>query len=359
MSVVQAARRLEGVREVGSRMGPAGGKSRAVSGAGPNRLLLLPREQDYRGRKILIVDDDAANIAAIREGLAGMAYDFIEAHDGETALACVRDHLPDLVISDVEMPKMGGIELCRILKANPRFSFIPLILMTARTDSALKIAGLEQGADDYLFKPVDVLELGARVRSMLRIKVLQDEILSANERLLQINEKLQELSMTDPLTGIYNRLYFNKRFRYEYERASRYNVPLTCIMIDIDHFKSVNDRYGHQVGDEVLKAVSQTLLSGLRKVDILARYGGEEIVALLPETPCEKGAHVAERLRRSVEDLAVPRDGGEALRVTISLGVAAHPEPRAESDEVLLRWADDALYRAKRGGRNRVEVHVP
>ncbi len=328
----------------------------------PNPLLTLPGEQDFRGRKILIVDDDTRNIAFVREGLSDGGYAFLEARNGEEALSRVRDHLPDLVISDVEMPGMGGIELCRILKANRRFSFIPVILMTARADAQMKIAGLTQGADDYLFKPVDLLELGARVRSMLRIKVLQDEILSANERLQQINEKLQELSMTDPLTGIYNRLYFNKRFRYEFERARRYHVPLTCIMIDIDHFKAVNDAHGHQAGDAVLEAVSHTLLTALRKVDILARYGGEEIVALLPETPLDKGAYVAERLRRAVAEHPVHLDAEKdaaadrSLSVTISLGVAALPEVAAASEDDLLREADEALYRAKAKGRNRVEV---
>ncbi len=244
----------------------------------------LPALQDFTGRKILVVDDDPAAIRFIQEGL-GSSYDFLSANDGEAALAAVRDHLPDIILCDVEMPKMNGLEVCRILKNNRRFSFIPFILMTAREEPSFKVEGLDLGADDYLIKPLNLFELGARVRSMLRIKSLQDELLSANARLQDINEKLHELSMTDTLTGLYNRLFFTKRFAYEFQRSDRYRSPLTCVMIDIDHFKRVNDTHGHQVGDTVLKGVSKVLNSAIRKVDILARYGGEEIVVVLTETP--------------------------------------------------------------------------
>jgi two-component system, cell cycle response regulator len=318
-------------------------------GAGGARL---PGIADLRGRKILVVDDDRANLRFVKEGL-GEDYAFIEASDGEQALALVRDHLPDLVICDVEMPRMGGFEVVRILKNNRRFSFIPIILMTAREESERKLEGLELGADDYLIKPVNLLELGARVRSMLRLKVLQDELLSTNSRLQEINEKLHELSMTDALTGIFNRLYFTKRFAYEFQRASRYHVKLTCIMMDIDYFKKVNDTYGHQMGDAVLKGVAKTLQAGLRKVDLLARYGGEEIVVVLPETDFERGMQVAERLRESVAETEYT-DDRETIRVTCSMGVSALPHEGVKDCDDLLRLADEALYEAKEGGRNRV-----
>lgn len=316
----------------------------------------LPGDPDLQGRKILIVDDDEANLRFVKDGLPG-DYEYFTAKNGEDALSIVRDAMPDLVICDVEMPKMNGFELCRIMKNNRRFSYIPFILMTAREESTFKIEGLELGADDYLIKPINPLELGARVRSMLRLKSLQDQLLATNQRLSEINEKLQELSMTDTLTGIYNRLYFNKRFSYEYQRASRYNIELTCIMIDLDHFKSVNDTHGHQVGDVVLTGVANTLAAALRKVDILARYGGEEIVAVLPETPLDRGVQVAERLRESVENCEFEGTKGKLkLKVTISVGVSSYPNDKVKSDEDLLRLADQALYRAKAGGRNRVEV---
>ena len=316
----------------------------------------LPGPQDLRGRRILIVDDDAANRRFVRAGL-GDHYEFLEAADGEEALSQVRDYLPDLVISDVEMPEMTGFELCRILKSGDRFSFIPVILMTARPESQSKVEGLDLGADDYLIKPLNLLEVGARVRSMLRLKALRDELLATNQRLHEINHKLHELSMYDTLTGIFNRLYFTKRFDYEYQRAARYAIPLTCVMIDIDHFKRVNDTHGHQAGDQVLRGVAGILEGALRKVDLIARYGGEEMVVILPQTPLERGHEVAERLRAAVA-AAEFSDGRTSLRCTISLGVAAYPHEGVESEDDLLRLADEALYRAKAAGRNRVEVQT-
>lgn len=308
---------------------------------------------DLRGRKILVVDDDQSNLEFVKQGL-GEDYQFEDASDGEQALAMVRDYMPDLLICDVEMPRMDGFDVVRIMKNNRRFSYIPVILMTAREDSDRKLEGLDLGADDYLIKPINLLELGARVRSMLRIKALQDELLSTNDRLQEINEKLHEISMTDPLTGIFNRLYFTKRFAYEFQRAARYQIKLSCLMLDIDHFKQVNDTHGHQMGDEVLKRVAKILKESLRKVDLLARYGGEEIVIVLPETDHERGMQVAERLRESVAG-AEHHYGGKVVRVTCSMGVSALPESDAKDCDDLLRLADEALYRAKEAGRDRVE----
>ena len=317
-----------------------------------DRVGRLGSLENLRGRKILLVDDDRKNLEFVKEGL-GEDYLFHEAFDGEQALALVRDHMPDLVICDVEMPRMNGFDVVRIMKNNRRFSFIPIILMTAREETERKLEGLDLGADDYLIKPINLLELGARVRSMLRLKSLQDELLSTNNRLQDINEKLHELSMTDTLTGIFNRLYFTKRFSYEYQRAIRYDIKLTCIMLDIDHFKKVNDTYGHQMGDEVLRGVSSVLRDGLRKVDLLARYGGEEIVIVLPETDIEHGLHVAERLRAAVES-AEHELGGKTVKVTCSMGVSAMPHHQSRDADDLLRMADKAMYEAKDSGRNRV-----
>ncbi len=319
---------------------------------GSERGRFLPSAVSLQGRKILIVDDDRANLEFVKEGL-GDEYSFHDATDGEQALAVVRDFMPDLVICDVEMPRMSGFDVVRILKNNRRFSFIPIILMTARAETERKLEGLELGADDYLIKPVNLLELGARVRSMLRIKVLQDELLTTNNRLQEINEKLHELSVTDTLTGLFNRLYFTKRFAYEFQRAMRYNIKLSCVMLDIDHFKDVNDTYGHQMGDEVLKGVADALKAGLRRVDLLARYGGEEIVIVLPETDLERAVHVAERLRESVSEME-HREGDKAVRVTCSMGVSALPNEKVQDCDGLLKLADEALYEAKEGGRNKV-----
>ena len=310
-----------------------------------------------RRHTVLIVDDDRLNIELVRDALEGGGYDFLTARDGQTALELFRAHDPDLVISDVEMPKLGGLELCRVIKHQTSLDsrFTPVILMTAREEVDYKIEGLDLGADDYLIKPLNLLELGARVRSMLRLKRLNDELIDQKRMLQESNRQLHEISITDPLTGIYNRLYFAKRLRYECRRALRYGTDLTCLMIDIDHFKAFNDTWGHPAGDAVLQGVARTLSLSLRKVDLLARYGGEEIVVVLPETGVKRGLEVAERLREAVKEAKI-EFGGRSLACTVSVGIAQLDGVGQGADAELLKAADDAMYQAKQTGRDRVCV---
>ncbi len=312
----------------------------------------IPTAAELAGRRILLVDDDDA-IRRFMQTALGRTYIYAEAADGAQALAVAHDVQPDLVICDVEMPNMTGIEFCRVFKSLERFAMTPVIMMTAREGTSLKVASLDLGADDYLVKPVDPLELGARVRSMLRLKVLQDGLVAANAHLQDLNEKLKEISITDALTGIYNRGSFDKRLAYEFERARRYKTPLACVLIDVDHFKKVNDSYGHPVGDLLLRELAQLLSSGLRTVDVLARYGGEELAALLPQTTLEDAVLAAERLRRSVEKASFS-NGEVTVHCTVSIGVAGFPRPQVNTPEDLVRSTDEALYRAKQKGRNRV-----
>jgi two-component system, cell cycle response regulator len=322
----------------------------------------------YEGRKLLIADDDARNIAFIREGLSNLGCRILEAKDGASALTVVKESRPDLVLMDVQMPGLGGVEVCRIIKANQTeagFGFIPVILMTARQGSGQKVESLELGADDYLVKPVHMAELSARVKSMLRLKGLQDALVEKNRELdkvvQELDQKRQELlalSRTDALTGLFNRRYFEERLSREFARSSRYRSPLSCLMLDIDHFKRVNDTYGHPFGDRVIQVVAAMALKTLRDVDLLARYGGEEFVALLPETGPQDAWRAAERVRRAIETAQWQADtpqGKAEVRVTVSLGVATYPVPHIDSTEALLRAADDALYRAKQAGRNQVK----
>lgn len=312
---------------------------------------------------MLVVDDDRTNVEHVKNGLAHFGYAFVEANDGAQALSALREQKPDLIIMDVEMPGLSGVEVCRIVKANQGdngFGFIPVILMTARKASS-KIEGLELGADDYLVKPFDMLELGARVKSMLRLKVLQDQLIDKNRELDRANKELDRLSRTDALTGLFNRRYFEERFAVEFARSNRYRAPLSCLMIDIDHFKRINDSHGHAFGDKVLQAVATVAQDTLRDVDMLARYGGEEFLALLPETGPAEALRVSERVRRGIEQLKLSAEVmGDAQRVrcTASIGLATFPVPSIDSAEALLRAADDALYTAKEGGRNRVCQHV-
>jgi diguanylate cyclase (GGDEF)-like protein len=317
-------------------------------------------------RKLLLVDDDPASLALVREGLAAGPYDFVEAGDGRTALVRLRDERPDLVLMDVEMPGLGGVETCRIIKANSGqggFGFIPVILMTARAGSG-KVEGLELGADDYLVKPFDIAELAARVKSMLRLKGLQDELTAKVRELEQAQATLQRqaaelttLSRLDPLTQLFNRRYFEERFLAEFSRSKRYRSPLVLMMIDLDHFKQVNDTRGHPAGDKVLKEIAARVKHTLRDVDLVARYGGEEIIALLPETGPDEGRRAGERIRAAVSTQPVEVEGQAPLPVTCSVGLAWYPARQLEDHESLVRAADDALYRAKKGGRNRVAFH--
>jgi two-component system cell cycle response regulator len=315
---------------------------------------------DLSGRRVLVVDDDRASVRLIRRTLDEHRYTFAEAFDGRAALAQVRDFRPDVVIMDVEMPGMGGIEVARILRAHGTFGFVPVILMTARGRGG-KVEGLELGADDYLVKPLDPLELAARVKSMLRLKALQDALIAknreldlANQALLEKKKELEKLSRTDGLTGVFNRRYFEERFTGEFERSRRYRSALTVLMLDVDDFKHLNDSRGHPFGDGVLRGVAEIVRVTLRDVDLIGRYGGEEFIAALPETSPREASTVAERLRRAVAEF--PFGGDDPVHVTASLGLACFPAPGMERPDELVRAADDALYRAKAAGKNRVAV---
>lgn len=314
------------------------------------------------GKKLLLVDDDRAVLDQLRALLTPSGYTFVTAKDGAGALAAVRDERPDLVLMDVEMPGLGGVQVVRILRANEGFGYVPIILMTAR-GAAGKVEGLELGADDFLVKPVEPLELAARVKSMLRLKALQDELLTRNAELDATNHALQEsqrelerLSRTDALTGLFNRRYLEERFTGEFERSRRYRSALACLMFDIDHFKRLNDGWGHPFGDRVIRGTAEVLVKTLRDVDLVGRYGGEEFVALLPETGPDEARRVAERVREQIAASPYRTDAGDEVRVTISIGVANYPSPAIGGRDAFLRAADDALYKAKQGGRDRVVV---
>jgi diguanylate cyclase (GGDEF)-like protein len=223
---------------------------------------------------------------------------------------------------------------------------VPVIILTARETRELKIKGLEQGASDYVTKPFDPGELVARVKVQLKLKLLQDE-------LKRSNEMLKELSNTDPLTQLFNRRYMMEVLDREIQRTARKGSPLSVLLMDIDHFKKVNDTYGHQLGDVVLVDLANIIKKHLRTYDVAARYGGEEFVAILPETPLNEAVAVAERIRIGTQKTVFP-DKLQTLKITVSVGVATYPMPGLDSVDDLIRIADEGLYRAKAEGRNRV-----
>lgn len=299
-----------------------------------------------RAARVLVVDDDAVNRQLASDTLAAAGYDVSSAVDGVEALERVRREPPDLLILDVMMPRMNGLEVCRIVKSVASDTFIPIILVTVKSDVDSKVAGLKLGADDYIGKPYNPLELRARVESMLRIKALQDRI-NAKRR------ELEALSLTDELTGLLNHRAMQKRLKDEFSRAQRYNDPLSILMIDIDHFKAVNDAHGHLVGDRVLAEIAHTLVGSVREIDVAARYGGEEFLIILPQTHFAGSLAVAERIWRAVGEHRFSVEGVD-LRLTISVGVSFFPNKSVTSPDRLVALADEALYQAKRDGRNRI-----
>jgi diguanylate cyclase (GGDEF)-like protein len=299
---------------------------------------------------ILVIDDSAQVRDQIIRTLRGLAVSdhFLEAGDGLEGFKTALNNPVDLILCDLEMPRMDGFKFIAMLQSREELKDIPVILLTGREDRELKIKGLEQGACDYVTKPFDPGELVARVRVQLKIKSLQDE-------LKESNEKLKELSNTDPLTRLYNRRFLMSTLDSEFQRSQRQKEQLSLVLLDIDHFKRVNDSYGHQEGDNVLVAVAGLVKSMVRRYDIAARYGGEEFVVILPATGLHQALQFAERCRDGVQNIAFPgalRD----LTITVSLGVATYPSEKIDNVAALFKQTDDALYRAKQGGRNRVAV---
>jgi diguanylate cyclase (GGDEF)-like protein len=301
--------------------------------------------------RILIVDDNAMIRNEIKAVLMkdGNYNNFMEAGDGLTAFKAIMENPPDLVLCDLVMPGFDGLKFLGLKASRKELEQIPVIILTAEDDMDRKAEILERGASDYVTKPFHEKELLARVRIHTKLKLLQDELRVKNAQ-------LEDLSVTDVLTGLANRRRLMTRLDEEVQRARRYKTPLAVVMIDIDHFKLVNDNYGHAMGDEVLRNIGAMLKASVRTTDLAARYGGEEITILLPHTDLEAGRLVADNLREKFAAMDHSLDG-TTIRKTASFGVAARDgQGDIPTAEDLLKLADEALYRAKEGGRNRVEV---
>ncbi|HKG81242.1 MAG TPA: diguanylate cyclase [Pyrinomonadaceae bacterium] len=285
---------------------------------------------------ILVVDDNPDKLGLIEAALSLAGYNVTTATDGEEALAVLESYQPDLVITDVMMPRMNGYELAQRIRANPITKFIPVIMQTAagRRSEDLRRAS-EVGALGYITDPTDLELLLARTRTLLEFKAYLDVC--------------EEAAFTDHLTGLANRRRFERQLEREVDRTSRFGHPLSLLMLDIDSFKNLNDSYGHDAGDEAIRRISRVLREGTRGIDLAARIGGEEFAVLLVETNREGGLEVAERLRMAIKALDIPGAG----HITGSFGVAECPGD-AQTSTDLLKAADVALYEAKRNGRDRV-----
>ena len=299
---------------------------------------------------MLLVEDDPVQASATKEILQKVGYDVILAEDGITAIKAVKTEKPDIILLDVILPGMDGYEICRWLKIEETTKGIPVIMLTVKKELSDKISGLHIGADDYLPKPYNELELNARIYALLRTKALQDELRMKNRQLEELLHKVNYMAITDALTGLYNRRRFHDVLTSEFERARRYTTSFSLVMLDIDHFKRVNDVFGHSAGDNVLQEVASILKNSIREIDTASRYGGEEFMVILPNTARENALVVAERIRLMIGQHAF---GGIDRNITVSIGISGMPDAKVESEEKLIRCADFALYRAKQLGRNR------
>jgi diguanylate cyclase (GGDEF)-like protein len=287
---------------------------------------------------ILVVDDNADKLGLLEAALTLAGYNVSTATDGEDALACIESYQPDLIITDVMMPRMDGYELAQRIRANPVTKFIPVIMQTAggRRIEDLRRAS-EVGALGYITDPTDLDLLLARTRTLLEFKAYLDVC--------------EEAAFTDHLTGLANRRRFERQLEREVSRTKRFGHPFALLMLDIDHFKLLNDTHGHQAGDDAIRRIGKVLQAGTRGIDVAARIGGEEFAIVLVETSLRGGVEVAERLRVAVTDIEIPQGG----HITASFGVAECPSSAQTASEIL-KAADVALYQAKGNGRNQVKV---
>ena len=306
-------------------------------------------------RSILIVDDSAAQAQHTMQLLRQRGFGVAWATSGLDGLEMARRLRPDLVLLDVVMPDLDGLAVCRWIKQHKHTQDTAVIMLTARADVDDRVRGLEFGADDYLPKPFDLKELEARITAALRAKSARAELKSRNAQLETMLDRMSTLAMTDALTGLCNRRRFTDAMARESGVSHRHGKPLSCVMLDLDHFKATNDQHGHAAGDAVLIALAEIVRMNLRRVDVAARFGGEEFALLLPDTPKAGARVVAERIAGALRahEMALPTG---LLRSSASFGIADNGDVDSDDPEALLRAADTALYEAKRCGRDRIAL---
>lgn len=304
--------------------------------------------------KILFVEDSKTQAEAIKDFLERNGYEVVLAENGKTAIDVAKSTRVDIILLDLVLPDISGNEVCRWLKLDADTKDIPIIMLTVKGSVPDKVKGLEAGADDYMPKPFDEIELNARIYACLRTRTLQEELKLKNRQLMELLEKVEILASTDPLTELYNRRRFEVVLEQEFKRATRYNTPLACLMIDIDDFKNINDEFGHNAGDSVLQEMAGIIKKTFREVDIVARWGGEEFIVLLPQTDQKTALGAANRLLKTISNhlfSSIPDK-----KVSVSIGIASVPHPSVNNSEKLVAASDKAMYEAKNKGRNRIET---
>jgi two-component system, cell cycle response regulator len=296
--------------------------------------------------RVMVADDDRTSRDAVANCLRGGGY-IVEAVDsGQDVLDRLAQGGVDLVLLDVLMPRLSGLETCKLIKAMGTETFVPVILVTAKTDTASRVEGLKIGADDYICKPVEELELLARVSAMMRIKRMYDDVAFQRSR-------LRKLSVYDDLTGVYNQRYASARLSEEFKRSERYHEPFACMLVDVDPIRALGSGGGWVNDDALMKTVAERLRKGVREVDIVARHGPDSFLVVLPSTNFVGAITVSERIWREVSDQAIDVEG-VLRKVTVSIGIALYPSMDIRSKESLIKSAEEALVQAKRSGGGKI-----
>lgn len=326
---------------------------------------------DPHNRSILIVDDNPQNIQLVASHLKQEGYRISFSQSGRDVLQKIENAAFDLILLDIMMPEMDGFEICTRVREHPEYREVPIIFLAAKIDKESIVKGFEVGAVDYIEKPFHGAELLARIRTHLELKAyrerveqiniqlnkeilngikMQEELEASKAALEEMNRKLYEKATKDALTKLFNRRKMTDLIEYEYDRAQRNTLPFSIIITDIDHFKKVNDTYGHDCGDVVLEEISRALMSMIRKQDQVGRWGGEEFLLLLPETDTEGALTLAEKMRSKIEK-STYCCGKTELKITMTFGISSFTDEK--TDKTVIKEADLALYDGKNNGRNR------
>ena len=301
--------------------------------------------------KVLVVDDSQQARVAIKEALTDLFDVFIEADDGLSAIKAFVEEKPGFIITDIEMPSINGYRLISTVRNMEDGKDLPIIMLSGTKNSLKKkLTGFNLGASDFLMKPFEKEELVARVKSLLRTRFLLDE-------LREKNTLLERLAVTDELTGLYNRRHFFDTVKEQMALGLRHNFKIACLLMDIDHFKKINDTHGHIAGDDVLRKVGSLLNSCKREGELLARFGGEEFIMCLFNTDSASVLRAAERFRQLIKSFEFSSNNHPKLHVTVSIGVAIYPQAAIITIDELIKAADNALYRSKVEGRDRVSLY--